>query len=118
MPATRANLIIEQGCDLDLVVTCTDDDGTGQTVPADLDGWTGRMQARERVDSETAVIDTDATVTCAGATVTIHIDADDTAGYEWSSAQYAVVITGGTQTRQVLRGTVAVEPTLIADPAT
>lgn len=110
MAATRLDLTIEQGADLDLVVAVDDDDGTGNLTPSDLTGWTARLQAREGIDDADPVIDITPTVSEDDSTVTIHIPGSDTSGYDWLSAVYDMTITDGSATRRILQGSITVDP--------
>jgi hypothetical protein len=109
--ATRLDLVIEQGADFDLVVDVEDDDRSA----SDLSGWAAQLQARESLAAATAVIDMEPDVSSTDSTVVIHIPAADTAGYEWLSAVYDLVITDGTAVRRLLQGQISVDPAVTRD---
>lgn len=106
MPATRRNLTIEQGSDLDVVVTVLDNAG----APRNLAGWTARMQARRTVTDPTPLFDIAPDVDGPNGQVVVSIPGDETAGYVWLSGFYDLEITDGTTTQRVLQGQISVSP--------
>ena len=81
MAAGQYDITIEQGADLDLVITWTDSDDE----PIDLTGASARMQVRRTHDNATALLDIPATVGTIVlgdelGTITVNVPAADTEG--------------------------------------
>lgn len=96
------DITVERGQTFQLVVALLDEARVART---DLADFTGTMQIRSEKDPGTALL----------ATATVVVDADNaqavatiakatTAGYEWKSGWYDLVITDGTTSERVVEG--------------
>lgn len=81
--------------------------------PVDLTGYTASLQIRAFPLSTTILYDASADIVLGGTTgtITLTIDATDTAGFTWFNGVYDLILTnsGGFVTR-LLRGKVTVSP--------
>ncbi len=110
MPAIIKDLLIEQGATFrDGFILKT---GTGETaVPADLTGYTARMQIREEIDSSAVLIELTTEngridIDPLTGTVTLMIDADDTAELSFDVGNYDLELVSGSFVKRVVKGRV------------
>ena len=104
MPATVHPILIEQAATFE--IRCQVYESDGATPRTDLAGWSGSMQVRA-TDADAEVL-AEAVVSVNGSTgvVTATIDADTTAGYDWVSGVYDLIIDNGAgRVERILQGT-------------
>lgn len=113
MPAAKKDLYIEQGATFEFSLVWTDD----ADAPKDLTGYQGRMQIREKVDSETALVSLTSSpaagITIVGAEgrVNIVISDDQTMALNIKKGVYDLEVESGTGTvYRLLQGAVTVDP--------
>lgn len=113
MAAGQVDITIEQGADLDLVITWTDSEGE----PIDLTGATARMQVRRTHADAAKLLDIPAaegSITLGGVagTITINVPAADTEGLPAPvKAVYDLeIVEAGGAVRRVVEGFARITP--------
>lgn len=113
MTATRYDLSIKQGEDVDFTVTVYAD--AAQTVPQVITGWTAKMQIRD-VPGGSILADSASSITLTingpAGQVTVHIAASITSGFTWTQGQYDLYVMGPSNipTKCVVFGDATVHP--------
>jgi len=114
MAAFKINLSIDQGATFHKGITWKVGDPT--PLPVDLTGCTARMQVRESIDSENIFIELTTengriTLGTTDGSVSLDINATDTAALDWKRGVYDLeIIFANGVVRRLLSGTVVVSP--------
>lgn len=108
MAALRQNLRIDQGATLVFAV-----DVTNAGVPANITGFTAKMQIRPEPGSPTLYDELTSpsagiTVNPGTSQVVVEIDEADTADYDWDEGYYDLLLTGGGRVYRLMEGRVYV----------
>ena len=104
MTATILPIVVEQGATWE--VRCQIYESDGATPRSDLAGWSGAMQIRPSADSDTVLGEADVTINGSTGVVTATLPADDTAGYDWVTGVYDLIIDNGAgRVERILQGT-------------
>jgi hypothetical protein len=105
MAAIRNDIVIYRGATFTLRVSCVEAEYEGgPLVVRDLSGYTGAMQVRATVDSDTVLAIATVTIDVADGVVTAVIEGADTAGMSWRSGVYDLVITDGLDPEPIAEG--------------
>lgn len=105
MVALQQDIVIKQGATFELPIACVErDPDTLELVVRDLAGWTGTMQVRPNVDSETIYAEAEVEIDVGTGIVTAVIDDLTTADYTWRSGVYDLMITDGIVTDCLVEG--------------
>lgn len=104
-------LTIDQGADLDRLLTWTDSDGT----PIDLTGWAARMEIRSKPGGSLyAAFDTDdgsIVLGDAAGTIRITASAATTSAWTWARGVYDLELTDGAgKVTRLIQGSVTLTP--------
>lgn len=104
MAATTYPITVEQAATFEIRVQVYESDG--ETPRSDLAGWTGAMQIRPSADSADVLAEADVTINPSTGVVTAAIPASETAGYDWVSGLYDLIIDDGAgRVERILQGT-------------
>lgn len=102
MPSASHDVVLEQGATFLLNLTYNI-----SGIPVNLTGYTARMQVRETIESDTALVTmyTGSGITLGGSagTVDIEIDATTTANFDFETAYYDLELVGPAPNYRVTR---------------
>jgi hypothetical protein len=113
MTATRYDLSIEQGADVDFSVQVYADNA--HTIVQNITGWTAKMQLKSNRTTTATVYATynsgvEITINGPAGQVVVHVAGSVTRGYTWTSGVWDLFVygSGNTPTKRIAQGDVTV----------